>query len=82
MICSILIGTNACSQPPRTLGKDQHSAVSVQPSLQQLEPGTVRFDIKVSSEMSNSANAQLYDCTYQAQGKTSKFRLEFKHYGE
>jgi hypothetical protein len=51
------------------------------PSTPQEEPPTVPFDIKLVGAGGGPLDSHLYNCTYQAGGKTAKFRLELKQHG-
>ena len=43
------------------------------------EPPVVRFDLKPIATPKIASTAQLYECMYQARGKTAQFRLELNY---
>jgi hypothetical protein len=58
---------------------EEHATVGTEPHFEGQEPPpAVLFDIKLSSDPADAAHFQSYDCTYQARGKTAKFRISFK----
>jgi hypothetical protein len=76
-ICSILAVTNGCGKPS-VPEKEKFSDIKTEPHIQQGdELPSVLFDLKPSRGV-DAEGFQLYDCTYRAQGKTAKFRLQFK----
>jgi hypothetical protein len=79
MIVSILAVTNGCAKtsvPEKE--KPSNNRNMVEPHTQIDESPSVLFDLKPSSGAVDGQGFRLYDCTYQAQGKTAKFRLQFK----
>jgi hypothetical protein len=76
-IFSILAVTNGCGKPS-VLEEKRPSDIETEPHIQQGdELPSVLFDLKPSRGV-DAEGFQLYDCTYRAQGKTAKFRLQFK----
>jgi hypothetical protein len=74
---SILAVSNGCGKTS-VPEKEKPSNIKVEPHIQQGDDlPSVLFDLKPSSGV-DAEGFQLYDCTYQAQGKTAKFRLQFK----
>ncbi|PYX93194.1 MAG: hypothetical protein DMG67_04875 [Acidobacteria bacterium] len=77
MTC-LALGTNGCRKSSMVSDSDKPSHIKVEPRSQGDEPPTVVFEMRPSNNLDMSAPFQLYDCTYQARGKTAKFRLELK----
>jgi hypothetical protein len=76
----VMVGVNGCR--PSSANQEKLSNIKVEPNLQKTEELlTVMFDLKPSSDLPASAHSQLYDCTYQARGKSAKFRLQFGQKG-
>lgn len=78
MVASVFICTDGCRKPSADSRKDKPSNVRAEAVIQGEEPPSVLFDIKAASSTPISRDVPLYDCTYQARGKTAKFRLQFK----
>jgi hypothetical protein len=81
MVCFLLVSANGCTKtPPPAANSEKPSNAKVEVRTEN-EPGMVMFDIKVPDDSSATSGVLLYDCTYQAGGKTAKFRLQFKETG-
>jgi len=77
-VCSLLITANGCKKPATVSKQEKLSDIKIQPHFSGDELPDVTFDMTPAKTESVPAAVQLYDCTYQARGKTAKFRLEFK----
>jgi hypothetical protein len=77
----VVLGIDACKNPATTKVSDTSPNVQIQPAMQQDEPPKVQFDIKDASPARGPYDVHLYDCTYQAGGKTARFRLQLKQKG-
>jgi hypothetical protein len=77
MIC-LVFAASGCRKSSTVSEQDKSSQTKIEPRSGEDVPPTVIFDIKASHSSAASAPFELYDCTYQAQGKTAKFRFELK----
>ncbi len=77
MICLVL-AASGCRRSSTVSEQNKPSQIKIEPRSGKDEPPTVIFDIKPSDSSGASAPFELYDCTYQAQGKTAKFRFVLK----
>ncbi len=77
LTCFILVAANGCRKASVS-EQDKPSQIKIEPRSGEDVPPSVVFDIKPSGSADRPAPFQLYDCTYQARGKTAKFRLELK----
>jgi hypothetical protein len=73
-ICCLIVGVNACRNSSTSTGKNSPSNVTTEAHLGADEPGSVQFDLKPLS----TGNLRSFECTYQARGKTARFRFEIK----
>ena len=73
----LLIG---CKRLYKEIKKDQ-SGVRIAAPLHQddTRPAAVVFDLKLMPGQGNSADMQVYDCSYISRGKTARFRLQFSY---
>jgi hypothetical protein len=77
IICSGHIATVGCSKVSTVSEKARPSGDRVEINVQPGEPATVLFDIK-ASDNPVLLDWRIYDCTYEARGKTAKFRIRFR----
>lgn len=77
-ISSVLVTVNGCKKASTVPEKEKSSDVKVEPPVPGEEPPSVLFDMKPSSASLDSAGFRFYDCTYHVEGKTARFRLQFK----
>jgi hypothetical protein len=80
VMCSS-VEVDGCKKPSTSPEKVTPSNAQFEPHLQQEEPPTVSFEIKPAGRAGGPLDIHLYDCTYQAGGKTAKFRLQLKQRG-
>ncbi len=81
MISFLLISASGCKKAASAPTTDKPSDVKVEPHVQDDELPTVMFDIKIASDSPGTPGSRIYDCTYQARGKTAKFQLQFRQKG-
>jgi hypothetical protein len=74
--CFIVAITTGCEKTPVTKNEER-SNTKIEPRVREDEPPSVVFDVKPNGSDA-AAGFQAYDCTYQAQGKMAKFRLQFR----
>ena len=73
-----LLGSIGCKREPSTPQKDGSKDSKIEPRMQEEEPPVVSFDLKAVADPRLPKNSQLFECSYQARGKTAKFRIELK----
>lgn len=75
---SALILLNGC-RTPGTSESGKLSDVKIEPRIQKDDDlAAVVFDLRPSTASPGNAGFRLYECSYRAQGKIARFRLEFK----
>lgn len=70
-MCLVLVSVNGCGKSSNVPKNE------IAPSLQTDEPSSLVFSIKPSTVSSGLNISQIYDCTYEARGRTARFRFQF-----
>lgn len=79
IICSSLLCLGGCGKGSSASDKNEAATAKIQPIIERDAPPSLSFDLKLLQDPQRPADIQLFDCTYQAQGRTAKFRIEFKY---
>jgi hypothetical protein len=78
--CALIV-VSGCKKQSSVPDKDDTS-VKLEPRIhQEGEPPTVLFNISLVSAANSLADTHVYECTYEAGGRTARFRLRYKQSG-
>jgi hypothetical protein len=75
----VAICLNGCQKPTKSPEADgSRIRIGAPLAKGQEQPPTVVFDLSPASGHPDSTKAKLYDCTYNARGKTARFQLQLE----
>ena len=76
VVCLVLASSNGCRQKSKT--DDHPENLKAETHFEGDELPTVLFDMKPSSASGASGGLLVYECTYEARGRTARFKFAYK----